>query len=63
MMGATFNGNSCTTVVSCFSVMKWTPPTSIMSDPFLSDTYPNNILIISGDTNDHIGKDRNNIFC
>ena len=54
MMCATFNRNSCPTSVSCYtvpqiSVMKQTSPPSIMSYLLLSDTFPNNILIIRRD--------------
>ena len=68
IMCATFGGNPCKTIVSCFSPIN-------ASDEMDISTFYNklsslawlipkqNIVIISGDMNAQIGKDRNNKLC
>ena len=63
MKCASFNGNPCTTIVSCYI------PTNVSEEADIITFYnelsslrhilKHNILIISGDMNAQIGKDRN----
>ena len=66
MMVAMFNGNPSTTIISCYS------PTNVSDEMDLITFYnklyslvrsilKHNILIISGDMNDHIGKNKQQI--
>ena len=66
MYDATFNGNLCTAIVSCYS------PTNASEEitPFYNELsslvrhVPKfNVLIIVGYMNAHIGKDGNDKFC
>ena len=68
IMCATFNGNLSTTIVSCYS------PTNASDEIDITTFYnrlsssvrhipKHNILIMGGDINTQIGKDRNHRFC
>ena len=67
IMCGTFNGNSCKTIISCYSP---TNPSDEMDITIFYDGLSSlawyipkhNVLIISGDINAHIGKDENNKF-
>ena len=64
MMGATFNGNPCTTIISCYSPtnnseeMEITNLYNELSS--LSDIHKHNLLIISRNMNDHFRKKKMN---
>ena len=68
MMAATFNGNPRATIISCYS------PTNVSEETELVTFYDElsllvrsilkqNMLVIGGDMNTQIGKNRNNKYC
>ena len=69
MMCASFNGNWCTTIISCYSPTNASDETDIITFynelSFLVQHIPkHNVQFISwGDMNAEIGKDENNKFC
>ena len=68
MMVATFNGNSSITIVSCYSPTNASDETDFIilynELSSLDRSIPkHNVLIIGGDMNSQIGKDKNNKYC
>ena len=64
---ATFNGNPCTTIVSCYSPTNASDESDITTfynelSSLARHTPKHNVLIIGGDMNAQIGKDNNNKF-
>ena len=66
-MFATFNVNSCTTIVSCYSPINVSDETNIIFYKMLSSLarliHKDSVLIIGRDISAQIGKDENNEFC
>ena len=67
IMSATFNGNPCMTIVSCYSPTNASNETDIETfhsglSSLCRHTPTHNVLIIGGDMNAHIGRNENNRF-
>ena len=67
MMCASFNGNPCTTIISCYSPTNVNDKTGIITfynelSSLVPHILKHNILIITGDMNTQIGKNRRNKF-
>jgi len=67
IMSATFNGNPCMTVVSCYSPTNASDETDVETfynglSSLCRHTPKHNVLIIGGDMNAQIGKTENNRF-
>ena len=68
IMFASFNGNPCTTIVSCYCPTNANDETNIIAfynelSSFVRHIPKHNVPIIGGDMNALIGKDENNKFC
>ena len=67
MMVATFNGNSCTTIISYYSPTNASDETDLITfynelSSLVRSIPKHNVLIIGGDLNSRISKNKNNIF-
>ena len=67
MMAATFNGNPRATIISCYSPANVSEETELVifynELSFLVRNIPKHtVLVIGGDMNAEIGKNRNNIY-
>ena len=61
MMVATFNGNPSTTIISCYSTANVIEETELITfydelSSLVRSIQKNNVLVIGGDMNAHIGK-------
>ena len=68
IMCASFNGNPCTTIISCYSPTNISDETDIITfyneqSSLVRHIPKHNVLTIGGDMNAQIGKDENNKFC
>ena len=67
MMVSTFNGNPGTTIIFCYSPTNASNETELLTFynelyPFVRSTHKHSVLIIGGDMNAQIGKDKTITF-
>ena len=67
MMAATFNGNPKSTIISCFSPTNVSEETELVTfydelSSLVRSISKHNLLVIGGDKNEQIGKNRNNKY-
>ena len=66
-MAATFNGNPKATIISCYSLTNVSEETELVTfyeelSSLVRSIPKHNVLVISGDMNTQIGKNRNNKY-